>query len=180
MFPKAHAAAYVTMALRVAWYKVYRPIEYYTAYFTVRADEFDASIMLEEPEQLLQRMRAIDKMDKNEATARDERIYTLLELVYTRSRVGLGFLPVDLYESSHNEFLIQEGRIRPPFNRLPGVGDAAAESLALARKDGPPFLSVEDLQRRSKVSTAVIETLRAAGALKGLPETSQVSLLADL
>ena len=180
MFPKAHAAAYVTMALRVAWYKVYRPIEYYTAYFTVRADEFDASIMLEEPEQLLQRMRAIDKMDKNEATARDERIYTLLELVYEMRARGLGFLPVDLYESSHNEFLIQEGRIRPPFNRLPGVGDAAAESLALARKDGPPFLSVEDLQRRSKVSTAVIETLRAAGALKGLPETSQVSLLADL
>ncbi len=180
MFPKAHAAAYVTMALRVAWYKVYRPIEYYTSYFTVRADEFDASIMLEEPEQLLLRMKAIDKMDKGEATARDERIYTLLEIVYEMRARGLEFLPLDLYRSSHNEFLIEDGKIRPPFNRLPGVGDAAAESLAQARSEGPAFLSVEDLQRRSRVSSAVIEALRSAGALKGLPETSQVSLLQGL
>lgn len=179
MFPRAHAAAYVTMALRVAWYKLYRPLEYYTCFFTVRADEFDASIMLDEPEQLRERMHIMEKLPKEEQTAANDRIYTLLELVHEMRMRGFGFLPVDLYESSHNEFLIQDGKIRPPFNRLPGVGDTAAEALAACR-NGVPFLSIEDLQRRSKVSGAVIEQLRAAGALNGLAETSQVSLLEGL
>ncbi|MDR2514257.1 MAG: PolC-type DNA polymerase III [Christensenellaceae bacterium] len=178
LFPRSHAAAYVAMGFRVAWYKIFEPLAYYASFFTVRATEFDASVMLDSPEGLNAQIRRIEKLDRSEITARDERTLTLLEIVREMRARGLAFLPVDLYASSRDEFLIEGGQIRPPLNRLPGVGDAAAVALTRAREDGP-FLSVEDLQQRSKVSSAVIDTLRAVGALRGLPETSQVSLFFD-
>ncbi|MDR3085136.1 MAG: PolC-type DNA polymerase III, partial [Christensenellaceae bacterium] len=178
LFPRAHAAAYVTMGFRVAWYKIFEPLAYYASFFTVRATEFDASVMLDTPEGLNAQIRRIEKLDRNETTARDERTLTLLEIVREMRARGFSFLPVDLYQSSRDEFVIEGGQIRPPLNRLPGVGDAAAVALTRAREDGP-FLSIEDLQQRSKVSSAVIDTLRAVGALRGLPETSQVSLFLD-
>lgn len=180
MFPKGHAAAYVMMALRVAWFKVYRPLEYYTTFYTVRADNFDAILMLRDPEELDAEMKRIDKLGKHERTAKDDDTYTLLELVYEMRARGIEFLPVDLYKSSADEFLIQEGKIRPPFNRLPGVGGAAAETLYAACqeavKENQPFISVEDLKARAAASSGTIEQLRLAGALRGLPETSQVTL----
>jgi len=180
MFPKGHAAAYVMMALRVAWFKVYRPLEYYATFYTVRADNFDAILMLGSPEELDAEMNRIDKLNKFERTAKDDDTYTLLELVYEMRARGFEFLPVDLYKSRGDEFIIEDGKIRPPFNKLPGVGGAAAEALynacQQAVRDDQPFISVEDLKRRSGASSATIETLRLAGALKGLPETSQVSL----
>ena len=180
MFPKGHAAAYVMMALRVAWFKVYRPLEYYTTFYTVRADNFDAILMLRDPEELDAEMKRIDKLGKHERTAKDDDTYTLLELVYEMRARGIEFLPVDLYKSSADEFLIQEGKIRPPFNRLPGVGGAAAETLYAACqeavKENRPFISVEDLKARAAASSGTIEQLRLAGALRGLPETSQVTL----
>ena len=180
MFPKGHAAAYVMMALRVAWFKVYRPLEYYATFYTVRADNFDAILMLRDPEELDAEMKRIDKLGKHERTAKDDDTYTLLELVYEMRARGIEFLPVDLYKSSADEFLIQEGKIRPPFNRLPGVGGAAAETLYAACqeavKENRPFISVEDLKARAAASSGTIEQLRLAGALRGLPETSQVTL----
>ena len=112
MFPKGHAAAYVMMALRVAWFKVYRPLEYYATFYTVRADNFDAILMLRDPEELDAEMKRIDKLGKHERTAKDDDTYTLLELVYEMRARGIEFLPVDLYKSSANEFLIQDGKIR--------------------------------------------------------------------
>lgn len=180
MFPKAHAAAYVTMALRVAWFKVYYPIEYYTTFYTVRADNFDAILMLRSPEELDEEMNRIDKLNKFERTAKDEDTYTLLELVYEMRARDIEFLPMDIYKSTANEFLIEDGKIRPPFNRLPGVGDSAADSLYKACQEAVKeqrlFISVEDLKQRSGTGAATIEQLRQSGALKGMPETSQVSL----
>ena len=180
MFPKGHAAAYVMMALRVAWFKVYRPLEYYATFYTVRADNFDAILMLGSPEELDAEMNRIDKLNKFERTAKDDDTYTLLELVYEMRARGIDFLPVDLYKSCADEFLIQDGKIRPPFNRLPGVGGAAAETLYAACKEAveknKPFISVEDLKQRAGAGSGTIEQLRLAGALRGLPETSQVSL----
>lgn len=180
MFPKGHAAAYVMMALRVAWFKVYRPLEYYATFFTVRADNFDAILMLGSPEELDAEMNRIDKLNKFERTAKDDDTYTLLELVYEMRARGFDFLPVDLYKSTADEFIIEDGKIRPPFNRLPGVGGAAAETLYAACRQAAqeqrPFISVEDLKARAAASSGTIEQLRLAGALGGLPETSQVSL----
>lgn len=173
MFPKAHAAAYVMMGLRVAYFKVYHPIQYYAAYFTVRADEFDAALMCRAPEALRAAMKEI--RDKDDDSAKDERLLTLIEISLEMQERGLKFLPMDLYESSADEFLITDGAIRPPFNRLPGMGQAAAEGIVAARKGGE-FLSVEDFRNRSKVSKSVIEQLRNEGCFESLPESSQISL----
>lgn len=140
-----------------------RPLEYYTTFYTVRADNFDAILMLRDPEELDAEMKRIDKLGKHERTAKDDDTYTLLELVYEMRARGIEFLPVDLYKSSADEFLIQEGKIRPPFNRLPGVGGAAAETLYAACqeavKENRPFISVEDLKARAAASSG---THRAA------------------
>ena len=136
--------------------------------------------MLGSPEELDAEMNRIDKLNKFERTAKDDDTYTLLELVYEMRARGIDFLPVDLYKSCADEFLIQDGKIRPPFNRLPGVGGAAAETLYAACKEAveknKPFISVEDLKQRAGAGSGTIEQLRLAGALRGLPETSQVSL----
>ncbi len=173
MFPRAHAAAYVKMALRVAYFKIYYPLAYYTAYFTVRADEFDAALMLASPNELRATMKEIE--DKDDDSAKDERVITLLELVLEMRERGFSFAPVDLYVSSASEFLIEGDSIRPPLNRLPGVGLAAAEAIVAARGEGE-FLSIEDLQNRSKVSRAVIDMLRQQGCLRGMAQSSQMTL----
>ena len=173
MFPKGHAVAYVTMALRVAWFKVHHPLAYYCAYFTVRGDGFDAAAMILTPETARKRISEIRNMDK--PTARDKDTVTCLELVLEMNLRGIRFLPVDLYRSDVRRFLIEDGNIRCPFISLPGLGESAAAAIAEARKDGK-FLSVEDLKNRGKAGSAVIDMLRAHGALEGLTETNQISM----
>ena len=173
MFPKGHAVAYVTMSLRVAWFKLHEPLAYYCAYFTVRGDGFDATTMILPPEEARRKIREIRNMDA--ATARDKDTATCLELVLEMNMRGIRFLPVDLYRSDVRKFLIEDGNIRCPFISLPGLGESAAIPIAEARKDGP-FLSIEDLQVRGRVGSAVIETLRTQGALEGLSETNQISM----
>jgi len=173
MFPKGHAVAYVTMSLRVAWFKLHEPLAYYCAYFTVRGDGFDASTMILSPEAARKRITEIRNMDK--PTARDKDIATCLELVLEMNLRGIRFLPVDLYKSEINRFQIEEGNIRCPFTSLPGLGESAAVPIVEARKNGP-FLSVEDLQARGKVGASVIDMLRAHGALEGLTATNQISM----
>ncbi len=173
MFPKGHAVAYVTMSLRVAWFKLHEPLAYYCAYFTVRGDGFDATTMILPPDDSRKKIREIRAMDQ--PTARDKDIATCLELVLEMNMRGIRFLPVDLYRSDVSRFLIEDGNIRCPFISLPGLGESAAVPIAEARKGGA-FLSVEDLQRRGKAGAAVIETLRAHGALQGLSETNQISM----
>ena len=173
MFPKGHAVAYVTMALRVAWFKVHEPLAYYCAYFTVRGDGFDATSMLLPPTESRKKIREIRNMDS--PSARDKDTATCLELILEMNLRGIRFLPVDLYRSDVRRFLIEDGNIRCPFISLPGLGESAAIPIAEARKDGP-FLSIEDLQKRGKVGSSVIETLRTQGALQGLSETNQISM----
>ena len=172
MFPKGHAVAYVMSALRIAWYKVHEPLAYYAAYFTVRGDGFDASTMLIDPQTIKQKIKDI-KADQN-ASAADKTAQTSLELVLEMNMRGFKFLPADLYKSHVKRFLIEDGALRCPFTSLAGLGESAAEAIVRERERAP-FLSVEDLKDRTRISSAVIELLRAHGSLEGLSETSQVS-----
>jgi len=173
MFPKGHAVAYVTMALRVAWFKVHQPLAYYCAYFTVRGDGFDATTMILSPDAARKKINEIRTMDK--PTARDKDTATCLELVLEMNLRGIKFLPVDLYKSDVRRFLIEDGNIRCPFISLPGLGESVAVTIAEAREEGQ-FLSVEDLKKRGKAGSAVVDMLRAHGALDGMTETNQISM----
>ncbi len=177
MFPKAHAAAYMIAALRLGWYKVHKPIEFYAAYFTVRSTDFDGATALGGRDEVRRKMQELDQKIKNrEASAKEEAEFETLQIINEMMARGIELLTVDLYKSSATRFLVEAGKIRLPFSSLKGVGDAAAASLQEARKTGGEYISIDDLQARAKVSSAVIDTLRAVGALNGLPESSQTTL----
>ncbi len=172
MFPKAHAAAYVMMALRIAWFKVNYPVEFYIAYFTVRADLFDAALMTKGVDKVREEMRKLN-MKGNTMTANEKSLYTILELCLEMYERGITFLPVDLYKSHARKFKKVDNSILPPLNAFAGVGDSAADALMEAAKDGS-FLSQDDLKNRSGVNKAVLEVLSENGVLKGIPESSQI------
>ena len=176
MFPKAHAAAYVTNAFRIAWFKVHEPKAYYTAYFTIRADEFDSDIMCHGKEKVLNKMKEID-LAGNNASQKDKNMYPILELVLEMYERGINFLPIDLYKSHSTKFISEEDGIRPPLNSIPGLGTVAAESIVKAREE-EPFMCVDDIRMRAKAGSSVIDLLKTAGCLKGLPESNQMSLFA--
>ncbi len=173
MFPKAHAAAYVMMGFRVAYFKVHYPIEFYIAYFTVRADLFDAALMARGDDVLVPEMQKLKHAGNLSAT--EKSLYTIMELCHEMYQRGFEFLPVDIYKSHASKFKKVDGKILPPLNAFGGVGTAAAESIMAAREDGE-FISREDLKNRAKVNKSVMETLAENGCLDGLPETSQISL----
>ena len=175
MFPKGHAVAYVMMAVRVAYYKVYYPLAYYATYFTVRgADDFDADLICKGETAVHARLQELYELG-NQATVKDKGLITVLELSFEMYKRGFKMLKVDLYESHATKFLIVDNALRPPLSSLQGVGVNAAKSIAEARKDGE-FISKEDLRLRSKVSKTVIETLSNHGCLEGMSETNQLSL----
>ena len=174
MFPKAHAAAYVTMAFRIAWFKVHIPKAYYTAFFSIRADEFDSEIMTNGEERVKNKMKEIDSQGNN-VTVKDKNMYAILEIVLEMYERGYKFLPIDLYKSDATKFIMEDEGIRPPLNSIAGLGTVAAQSIVEARKDGK-FMSINDLQIRSKAGKSVIEILRNVGCLKGMSESNQMSL----
>ena len=176
MFPKAHAVAYVTMALRIAYFKVFYPAAYYCCYLYRNAESFDASRMCTSDVDVLRSMiEEIKALDKSEMTAAKGDENTILEILVEMNLRGVHVKPVDIYRSSAVDFLIDDdGQILPPLNSLPGVGTSAAESFVVIRQAGP-FISMDDMLRR-KVPKGVIETLRLAGCLGNMPQTSQVSL----
>ena len=177
MFPKAHAAAYMIAALRLGWYKVHKPTEFYAAYFTVRSDDFDGATAALGREAVSRKMRELDTKIKNrEASAKEEGEFGTLQIINEMLARDIKLRPVDIYKSHANKFLVEEGEIRLPFSSLSGVGGAAAEGLLEARQSGGEYISIDDLQARAKVSSAVIEALRNTGALKDLPESSQTTL----
>ena len=176
MFPKAHAAAYMIAALRLGWYKVHKPLEYYAAYFTVRSDNLDGAVLMQGHGAVRDKMSQIKrKMSVHEASDKEEKEYGTLQIVNEMFARKIEVLPVDIYKSDAKMFSVEDGKIRLPFSSLPGVGEAAAISLAEAGKKGE-YLSIEDMQAKTKVTKAVIETLREVGVLTGLPESSQLSL----
>ena len=175
MFPKAHAAAYVTNAFRIAWFKVHKPAAYYTAYFTIRADEFDSDIMCYGEERVKNKMKEID-LAGNSATTKDKNMYAILELVLEMYERGIKFLPIDLYASHATKFKMEsETEIRPPLNSIPGLGTVAAEGIDEAKKDGK-FMSIDDMKIRSKIGKSVVELLEKVGCLKGMSQSNQLSL----
>ncbi|MBQ3573538.1 MAG: PolC-type DNA polymerase III, partial [Clostridia bacterium] len=177
MFPKAHAAAYVMMAFRVAYFKVHYPTEFYIAYYTVRADLFDAKIMAKGKEHLKNEMRRLEMKGQNEWSATEKSLYTIMEICYEMYQRGIEFLPVDLYKSHAFNFQkVGDNQILLPFNSFQGMGDAAAKNIMDAREDGP-FLSKEELKVRAKLNKNVMETLEESGCLKGLEESNQISFI---
>ena len=174
MFPKAHAAAYMIAALRLGWYKVHKPVEYYAAYFTVRNDNFDGATVMKGREAVLEKMQNI-KQKGYEASAKDNAEYAMLQIINEMMARNIEVLPIDVYKSDAHMFLVEDGKIRLPFCALAGVGGAVAESLAEAGHNTTEYLSIEDMQHKAKVSKAVIETLKECGVLNGIPESSQMS-----
>lgn len=176
MFPKAHAAAYIIASLRLAWFKIYKPLEYYCAYLTVRGDDVDAEAMSKGKEAvktLLQMIRAKGK----EASAAEKSKETIMMIVYEAMVRGIEFLPIDIYTSTASSYEPEDGKIRMPFSALAGVGEAAAEQLANARNDGgAEFSSIEDFEIRSGAGKSTVALLKSCGAFGDLPDSDQMSL----
>ncbi len=176
LFPKAHAVAYVMMAFRIAWFKVYHPLAFYAAYFYRRSQKggFDADLMTHGKETVLANIKAID--GNEDATDKDEDLLTTLEVAYEFYLRGFEFLPIDLYRSEAIKFTIEDGKLRPPFVAISGLGENAAFDLVSGR-EGKSFLSIEEVAAACpKVSKTHIQMLKEAGAFGDLPDTSQVSL----
>ncbi|MBQ8087291.1 MAG: PolC-type DNA polymerase III [Clostridia bacterium] len=176
MFPKAHAVAYVTMALRIAYFKIFYPAAYYCCYLFRNAESFDATRMTtSDVNVLLGRIEEIKAMDKDTQTAKTEDENTILEMLVEMNRRGIHLRPIDIYESDAVEYkMLNDHEILPPINALPGVGSNAAEAFVQSRAGGP-FISIDDMLRR-KVPKGIIEMLRQGGCLNDIPETSQVTL----
>ena len=175
LFPKAHAVAYVMMAFRIAWFKVHHPLPFYAAYFYRRSQKggFDAVMMTGGKEAVMANIQAIDSNE--DATAKDEDLLTTLEVVYEFYLRGFSFAPISIYDSHAIKFLIQDGKILPPFVAISGLGESAAWDLMEGRK-GKTFLSIEEVAAACpKVSKTHMQMLKDAGAFGDLPDTSQVS-----
>jgi DNA polymerase-3 subunit alpha (Gram-positive type) len=176
MFPKAHAAAYVMMAFRIAWFKVHIPEAYYAAYFSIRAKAFDAEFMINGKEIVKEKLKEIDALG-NDASNKDKDMYDDLELVLEMYERGYKFLPIDLYKSHATQFLLEEGGIRPPLNSISGMGTVAAEGIYNAAHGEEELKSIDELRKSAKIGNAAIELLKKFGCLKGLPESDQLSFL---
>jgi DNA polymerase-3 subunit alpha (Gram-positive type) len=173
MFPKAHASAYVIAALRLGWYKVYKPIEYYAAYFSVRGGDFDASVVTTNVEAVQAKMKEI-QLKGREATQKENDMFSTLEIVREVYARGIIFLQVDIYKSDAVNFSVEDGMIRPPLISLKGLGESVARSIS-AEREKEKFMSIEDLQSRGGASKTVVELLQACGAIENLPKTSQIT-----
>ena len=174
MFPKAHAAAYVMMAYRIAYCKINYPLAYYGAYFSIRADAFSYELMCQGKDKLNYyindyKRRSDSLSNKEQDTMKDMR---LVQEMYAR---GFDFVPIDLYRAKAKQFQIIDGKLMPSFASIDGMGDKAAEAVELAAKDGP-YLSLDDFQQRTKVSKTVIDKMAGLGLFGDLPQSNQLSL----
>lgn len=174
MFPKAHAAAYVMMAYRIAYCKINYPLAYYGAYFGIRADAFSYELMCQGKENL---NRHIDEYNRRSNTLSKKEQDTMkdMRLVQEMYARGYEFEPMDIYQAKASKFLIVNGKLMPPLVSIEGMGDKAAEAVEEASKDGP-YLSLDDFRQRTKASKTVIDCMVNLGILKGLPESNQLSL----
>lgn len=173
MFPKAHAAAYMIAALRLGWYKVYKPVAYYAAYFTVRRGELDGSVVIKGKDAVKQRMEQIQQKGK-EISAKENADYAMFQIANEMLARGIELLPVDIYKSDAFKFIIEDGKIRLPFSAIAGIGDTVAQNLQKAQLGGK-YIAIDDFQNRTKVNGAVLEMLKNEGVLDDLPESSQIS-----
>ena len=178
LFPKAHAVAYVMMAFRIAWFKVHEPLAFYAAYFYRRSqkDGFDAVMMTGGVERVKEEIKRIKALPQQEFTAKDKDLLSTLEVCYEFYIRGFSFAPMDLYRSDSLKFVMEDGKLIPPFVAISGLGESAARDIVEGRK-GKEFLSVEEFAAACpKVSKSHIESLRQAGAFGDLPDASQITL----
>ena len=175
MFPKAHAVAYVTMAFRIAWFKVHYPLAYYATFFSIRATEFDSEYMIYGKEKVKTKMKELEGQGNN-ISAKDKSMYTILELVLEMYERGFEFLPIDLYKSHSTKFRIEDGKIRPPLSSIAGLGEVAAEGIYEAAKKEGKFMCIDDLQVKAKIGKSMVELLGKFGCLDGMSQSNQISL----
>ena len=174
MFPKAHAAAYVMMAWRIAYCKVFYPLAYYAAYFSIRATAFSYELLCQGKEKLEGYMHEYEKR-KDELSKKEQDTYKDMRLVQEMYARGFEFLPLDIYKSEPHHFQIVDGKLLPALNTIDGLGDNAAVAIAEAAKDGI-FLSKDDFRERTKVSKTTIELMSDLGLFGDMPESNQLSL----
>ncbi len=174
MFPKAHAVAYVTMSVKIAYFKVHYPEAFYATYFTTKVEDFDAEIITKGENNILSNIKALEEKG-NDKTAKEKNMITVLEVAFEMYKRGYKFSKVDLYKSDDHKFLLTEDGILPPLMALQGVGANAAASIKAERENGE-FISIEDIIKRAKVSKTVIEVLEKHGSLKNMDKTNQISI----
>lgn len=179
MFPKAHAAAYVLMALRIAWFKVHQPIIYYCAYFSIRAKDYDLKNVVKGKEFLAKRIKQIKEIDKKELTVKIQDSLISYEIIYEMLERGYTIEKVDIEKSQSFDYLIEGKSLIPPFSIVPSLGENVAVKIVKAREENK-FLSVEDFASRGGVSSTIIEYLRDIGSLNGLPEKAQLSIFDNI
>jgi DNA polymerase-3 subunit alpha (Gram-positive type) len=174
MFPKAHAAAYVMMSFRIAYFKVHHPLAFYTSFFSIKVDDFDAEIMCNGVETVRRKMRELESMDK--LSKKEEDIYTILEVCDEYYSRGLEFEKIDLYVSHSDVFKISGDKLLPPLRSLQGIGENAAKSIVEAASE-KEFISVDDIRSRGKANRTAIDALRSHGCLDGMSESNQLSFI---
>lgn len=174
LFPKAHATAYVMMSFRIAYYKIYFPEAFYAAYFSARVEDFDADLFIKDKDYIKAKWIELDKKGNN-ATAKEKNLITIMEVVYEMYCRNIKLLPVDLYKSDADKFIISKEGILSPLRSLQGLGLNAAISIIKERSKNP-FISIEDLQERTKISKTVVEIMKNHGCLDDLPDSNQISL----
>ncbi len=172
MFPKAHAAAYVTAAMKLGWFKVYEPLAFYATIFTVRGEDFDASVVINGHAAVKAKIAELKAMEKR--TAKDDGVLETLALVNEMMARGFEFLPIDIYKSDAYKYVIEDGKIRMPYVAAKGVGANVAKFIYDAAHSGE-LLSIEELREKSKAPSSAIDALESVGALDILPKTTQIS-----
>ena len=175
MFPRAHAVAYVMMSYRIAYYKVYHPAPFYAVYFTTKVADFNWEAIQKGRRGILDRMDYIELKGRN-ATKKEEDELTVLEVAYEMMARGFEFLGPALGQSRASSFTLRDGKIQIPLCALDGVGENAGRAIEEALQAGP-FASVDDLKERSRINRTAVEALRRCGALEGMQESDQFSLL---
>jgi len=173
MFPKAHAAAYVISAIKLGWFKVYKPLEFYSVYFSVRSTDVDYDCAVNGLDFTKKKMVEIENRGKA-ATQKEQDCYEIMQIMVEMFARGFEFLPASLNKSDTRKFLIEDGKIRLPFSSISGVGANAAPNIAAARDKG--FATIEEFASESGVSSAVIATMRDYGVFGDLPESNQLTL----